>query len=1204
MRLPSCLILWIAILSRLSLAAEPKASEARPAESATGSIAGSVVPPEGAEIALAGLQLQIFPLQGYGQRVAAVHFDVNTTVDEAGRFRFDGLPRGRYIVQPAESPDMPFFIDSSAQLELKAAEHLEGVNLRVTPGRQVRGRVVDRETGKGVESVEVIIVGDSQRKRRVAHTDAEGRFSSWSAPGEASAVIRHAPVEYLLPSPGDGRGQGSFSSDEWARIELNRAARIVARVIDEQGEPVPQARLDIQRASITRIGAWAPMPTETDQLGRFTVVQLEPSEPVFLRARSATAASETPLIVVPSEIDGPLDVVVSEKRACRLSGQVVDRQGRPVPGTKILVTGTHHSQQANAYRSHRSLSDQPVPVLADGSFETEALWPGDDYQLQVTAPGFGDLQTTSVHGEPGKPHDFGPLTLDAFATFAGQVVDAAGRPAPHAEVRIALPPGSPQANGGLIGLNCDDEGRFELPPMNLAGTLRIWARAGQATTNGPESFFPDLIQGPLKIVVSDEHAFRVAGEIVDRQGRPVRASVDVILQVERPEDVRRRPFRVPERRVRAISQLAFSLHGFMLNDEGAFRTGGLWPDQRYRLRITAEGYQPIESRIFSGRRGETAHAGRFELRRTGLTLEGEVIDAAGQPLAAATVFTSGDAEQPLTATTDATGRFRLEGLIEGPIYLLVRKRGFWPAGENFSTSDAGVQVRLIDEGGPRRESRVPGADDTSTAEDCEVARRLLCELWEQRHRIMPNDNSGGRSGGAAFGGNLILQMAALDPNEALRWSAETGGAYDDQLHQWQINRLVGDGVDEAIERADVRGRDGSLKWMARERLAAGDRDGAIRLLERAHQADLRMEASGTEARFVISTQAEIGALAIAAGRDDWGIGLINEAADRVEAAAGETDAQRGAVDAQTRATVAAALAAFDPQRSVQLWERSPSPRGGIDETYAIEVAIALAPHDLQAARRVIPAGPVKRLESGMVVESNSLIRLARRLARLNPDKALALLDEVTECDRLEKAEALGRIAVALASRDSGKAFDLIDQALALCFPVSGQVQDAIVEVRRAECGARIALLAQKAGYPDIKTVIAEVLALRLTPDEQPAPDLRAEALVNAARPLALLDREAARIILSGVPRPPAPTDKRARESKLGDWLEAWVLVDVAQAEKLFHEVLADEGSRISAECVDSGLLPMIRLLGTSPENREQTLFPTVSYWISPPGDDD
>ena len=180
----------------------------------------------------------------------------------------------------------------------------------------------------------------------------------------------------------------------------------------------------------------------------------------------------------------------------------------------------------------------------------------------------------------------------------------------------------------------------------------------------------------------------------------------------------------------------------------------------------------------------------------------------------------------------------------------------------------------------------------------------------------------------------------------------------------------------------------------------------------------------------------------------------------------------------------------------------------------------------------------------------------------------------------------------------------IDQALALCSPVSRPEQNAIVDVRRAECGARIALLAEKAGYPDMKFIIAQVLALRLTPDEQPSAELRAEAIINAARPLALLDRESARMILRGVPRPPAPTDRHARESKLSNWLEAWAVVDAGQAEKLFHKVLSDEGPRISAECVASGLLPMIRLLGTSPEYREQAMFPTTSYWVSPPGNDD
>jgi hypothetical protein len=1223
MRLPSCLLVWIALLCRCSLAAEPKPTEARQDQGATGSIAGSIVPHDGAEVTSKGYRLLIQPVRSNEQPAAPrTKFETIATVDERGHFLFDGLPPGRYIVRPAEPQDLPIFVDASAEIQLREAERLEGIKLHPKLGRQLHGRVVDRVTGKGIESVEINVYSHSKSNvihLRPARTDAEGRFSAWFLPGQVRVAVSRVPTRYLRSLAESERGAREFSGNEWPPIELERAAKLEGRVVDEQGNPVPLARLDIQcvpsaqfaplartgirSAPARRSGALAPLPEEADQLGRFSVEQLDPAEQVSLRARSATAASEAPLIVVPADAGGPIELVISEKRACWLSGQIVDREGRSVPGAKIFLFGLHIGESANAFRTRRTFLQQDVAVLPDGSFETEALWPGDDYQLQVTAPGYSDLRTASVHGEVGKRHDFGPLRLDAFATFTGQVVDAAGRPAANAELRVFLPSGSPQPNGGLIGLECDDEGRFALPEMNVAGTLRVWARAGRATTNGPETFFPDLIQGPLKIVVSEEHAFRVSGQVVDRHGSPLPAAVDVMLQVERAEGVFNRFGRVPEKKSVAISQLSFSLGGTTLKEDGGFVTGGLWPDQRYHLLISADGYLPVESRTFSGRGGETADAGRFELRRTGLTLDGEVVDAAGQPVAGATVFNSGDAEQPLTATTDVAGRFRLEGLNEGPVYLLVRKPGFWPAGLRASTSDAGTRVRLVDQGRPRPESHLPSADDAADAEDRELARRLLNELWEVRHRILPNDNSRGRAGAGVFGSGLILPMAAIDFNQAMRWSAALGGAYDETLRRREINRLIHDGVDQAIERADAPGRDDSLKWMARSRLAAGDRDGAIRLLERARQADLRLEASGLEARFVISSQAEVGALALAAGREEWGIGLINEAADRVEASAGDApEVPESLRDAKTRATVAAALATFDPGRSVQLWELS-SPPHGSDDNYALELAVALAPRDLRAARRVAPAGPFKRLDRGFVVESNTFIPVARRLARSQPEAALELLDEIKEVDRLERAETLGRIAMGMAPHDSPKAFELIDQALALCSPVSRPEQNAIVEVRRAECGARIALLAEKAGYPDMKSIIAQVLALRLTPDEQPSAELRAEALINAARPLALLDREAARALLSGVPRPPAPTDERARESKLATWLEAWTLVDVAQADKRFHEVLADEGPRISAEYVDSGLLPMIRLLSTPPDDREQALFPTTSYWISPPGDD-
>jgi hypothetical protein len=56
-------------------------------------------------------------------------------------------------------------------------------------------------------------------------------------------------------------------------------------------------------------------------------------------------------------------------------------------------------------------------------------------------------------------------------------------------------------------------------------------------------------------------------------------------------------------------------------------------------------------------------------------LSGRVIDRQGQPVVAATVSNSGDGHRRVAAATDAAGRFRLQGVAEGDIFLFAEKSG-------------------------------------------------------------------------------------------------------------------------------------------------------------------------------------------------------------------------------------------------------------------------------------------------------------------------------------------------------------------------------------------------------------------------------------------------------------------------------------------------------------------------------------------------
>ena len=67
-------------------------------------------------------------------------------------------------------------------------------------------------------------------------------------------------------------------------------------------------------------------------------------------------------------------------------------------------------------------------------------------------------------------------------------------------------------------------------------------------------------------------------------------------------------------------------------------------------------------------------------QQAGEKVEGTVLDAAGKAVAEARVFNCGDGPAPIETHTDKFGRFRLEGLNRGPIYVFAEKADYRFAG--------------------------------------------------------------------------------------------------------------------------------------------------------------------------------------------------------------------------------------------------------------------------------------------------------------------------------------------------------------------------------------------------------------------------------------------------------------------------------------------------------------------------------------------
>ena len=147
-----------------------------------------------------------------------------------------------------------------------------------------------------------------------------------------------------------------------------------------------------------------------------------------------------------------------------------------------------------------------------------------------------------------------------------------------------------------------------------------------------------------------------------------------------------------------------------------------------------------------------------------------------------------------------------------------------------------------------------------------------------------------------------------------------------------------------------------------------------------------------------------------------------------------------------------------------------------------------------------------------------------------------------------QAEAMAWLAKVIARRNSKEAVALIDRALSLL--LDSEPSFALRNHAGGVTGAaaRVAYCARLAGYPDMDSVIARVLATRLPPDAYAASEMDLSfSMESAPALLALTDRTAAaemvRQITSGQGSLPRP-DARGIGNR---WLLAWGLADLQHA---------------------------------------------------------
>ena len=678
----------------------------------------------------------------------------STTTDEAGKFRLD---RDEAMVGRGSSWSPTLWVFAPGyrvafkefKRHVPTADESVKLVLQPCPGTSVLVRRADGQPASGarVQPIRTNLRAPSPPRRffdRLAIlTDAEGRGTiPGFEPGEltilevtaAGLVSQGLPVLPADPEP--------------KVLTLRPIGRLLVRVTADdlsaiQGWKITATTTPANVAAYMGGTSW--VDGTTDPLGIADHRPLAAGKITWrIEAPAGSPYMAEDPIGVEVKPDELTEVAIPLRQASRVVGTIVEAgSGRPVVGVQVYT----HCQSANL------TTDDPV-TDASGRFTYTTLPGKNSYRFDqrsvpptLIMPYDRLFNTEFLVPEDATDYALPRIELQPATLVRGRVLDESGQPAAGIDVHGSWQSKSPNQSLVSSALT-DNAGRFTLggiaPGAQVSISAQIQFRAQSEVARIILPDHPGSGSDPLSLHLKTFETFAVRGRVLGPDGQPFAgARVHVLLgspqnsgpgteiELSASPDLRTDP----EGNFVTPNEVPVGNMYQVQADAPTYTTGfSTWAQPEARA--------PLEVRLlqFPGPR----------------TITGRVLDVTGAPVAGVEVFQSGDGPTPTRSTTDAEGRFEVDGVAASPAFLFARSPEHRLTGRLLTATDRSVDLVVTRRDQPSP-ARLLAARRADRPEDRAIALEFANDAW-QAHL------DGERQTQDYKRPSIIEIMATLDPD--------------------------------------------------------------------------------------------------------------------------------------------------------------------------------------------------------------------------------------------------------------------------------------------------------------------------------------------------------------------------------------------------------------------------------------------------------